>query len=208
MIFSEGTVYLGLNIGCGTAGTCYRPPYINLDIETKPQYMDSWKKKKESGPMRFMVADCTKLPFKDGVFNEIFAGHVLEHFNEGGIVSVLKEWYRVIKKGGRIKVCIPDFEFAVKIYLGQIQWKDYDPSGGLVLRKKGVIHGASGPILRNIYGHTQSDPTKGDHLMSFDFESLCWYMGRAGFKNMRRAKIHTVIYSRTGGSEVCVVAEK
>lgn len=61
-----------------------------------------------------LVADATKLPYEDETVDEIYAGHLLEHFalNE----YVLKEWYRVLKTGGKITITVPDVEKSLKLY--------------------------------------------------------------------------------------------
>lgn len=54
--------------------------------------------------------DAAALPHEDGSVDEVYACHVLEHFPATRTVDVLKEWCRVLKPGGRIKVAVPDLE--------------------------------------------------------------------------------------------------
>lgn len=54
--------------------------------------------------------DAAQLPYEDGTVDEIYACHVLEHFPQNEVVSVLKEWCRVLKPGGRVKVAVPDLD--------------------------------------------------------------------------------------------------
>lgn len=56
-------------------------------------------------------ADMHDLPFEDGFFDRIWASHVLEH--SAGPLVALREWYRVLKPGGRMLIWGPvgrDFE--------------------------------------------------------------------------------------------------
>lgn len=46
--------------------------------------------------------------FKDGELDFVIASHCLEHFPD--TKAVLREWYRVLKPGGIIAVCVPDGE--------------------------------------------------------------------------------------------------
>ena len=87
--------------------------------------------------------------FENNTFVELYASHVLEHFNYTGEVgSVLMEWKRVLKPGGRIYISVPNIEtvcrtfaepeihsFDVKfqlmrvIYGGQMDVYDYHKTG-------------------------------------------------------------------------------
>jgi predicted SAM-dependent methyltransferase len=61
--------------------------------------------------------DATKpLPFKDYNFNYVFAEHCIEHltYNEG--LCMLRECYRILKPGGRIRIATPSLETLVGLY--------------------------------------------------------------------------------------------
>ena len=92
-IMLEKEVVLGLNVGCGLGGTCFREPYINLDVD-RERHINSWKKKGKQLPINFIVGDALNLPFRDGIFDEVYASHVLEHFNWAFTLPVLREWKR------------------------------------------------------------------------------------------------------------------
>lgn len=55
-----------------------------------------------------MAADISqRLPFPDHYADEIHAIHVVEHFNRGKVVEILKEWKRVLKPGGKLAIEVP-----------------------------------------------------------------------------------------------------
>jgi predicted SAM-dependent methyltransferase len=59
-----------------------------------------------------------KLPmFQDNSANMIYASHILEHFRMDEVPIVLKEWYRILKPGGVLRVGVPDFDTIIKVYL-------------------------------------------------------------------------------------------
>lgn len=61
-------------------------------------------------------ADVSKLPLEDGTVDQIYASHVLEHFPHPRTNSVLAEWNRVLRKGGKAFISVPDFDAMVKLY--------------------------------------------------------------------------------------------
>lgn len=82
-----------LNIGCGRD---IKKDYINLDIIKLP-WID-------------VVADIEKpLPFRDNLFDEIYAEDVLEHIiNFNGLLS---ELHRISKSNGLIVIIVPHLSF-------------------------------------------------------------------------------------------------
>lgn len=55
------------------------------------------------------VADGAKLPYEDESLDYVFSSHTLEHIL--GTEEVLKEWLRVVKKGGYVIIVMPDKRF-------------------------------------------------------------------------------------------------
>ena len=94
----ESSKKTGLNIGCNEWRIESTPEmdWTNIDIDQNDKIKPD------------LVCDATKLPFEDNSFDEIYAGHILEHF--GRNENVLEEWVRVLKPGGKITVCVPDIE--------------------------------------------------------------------------------------------------
>ena len=100
---------------------------------------------------------------EDNSIDIIYACHVVEHFKRARLPDVLKEWYRVLKKEGKLRLAVPDFEAIVKVYN---KYKDLD----LVI---GPLYGGQN-YLYNI------------HYNTFDFDSLNGYLERAGFNQVNR----------------------
>jgi len=53
----------------------------------------------------------------DGQVEHIYACHLLEHFGRVKHVEVLREWRRVLKKGGTLRIAVPDFAACAKLYV-------------------------------------------------------------------------------------------
>lgn len=46
----------------------------------------------------------------------IYVSHVLEHVSHRELINVLKEWRRVLKCGGILRISVPDFDQIIDIY--------------------------------------------------------------------------------------------
>lgn len=57
------------------------------------------------------------IPFPDGSADYIYTSHFLEHFSKDDAETFLKECLRVLTKNGRIRICVPDLEYVVSVYL-------------------------------------------------------------------------------------------
>ena len=55
--------------------------------------------------------------YADGTVDEVRASHILEHFSFREQVDVLREWVRVLKPGGVLKLAVPDFKVIAQKYL-------------------------------------------------------------------------------------------
>lgn len=61
--------------------------------------------------------DATKrFPFEDGSFEYIFSEHQIEHLTYKEGLSMLRECYRILKTGGRIRIATPDLETLIGLY--------------------------------------------------------------------------------------------
>jgi len=85
-----------LNLCCGDD---VRPGYINIDIRrTRPNVL---------------VLDIERellRPFPDNSAEEIIARDCIEHISWRRVEDLLKDIYRVLKRGGRVYIQIPDLE--------------------------------------------------------------------------------------------------
>jgi predicted O-linked N-acetylglucosamine transferase (SPINDLY family)/predicted SAM-dependent methyltransferase len=115
------------------------------------------------------IADARDLSqFDDEVFSEIYASHVLEHFdyvNELG--DVLTEWNRVLMPGGKLYVSVPDMEKLAQLFL----------------MKKSLNIQERFHVMRMIFGgHTNGYEY---HKVGFNREILESYLQDSGFGNLK-----------------------
>lgn len=97
----------GIEIG-GAAHNPFHLDTINVD------YSDSMETEFKLGEIQLcgeampvdVVAEGDNLPFKDESYDFVISSHVIEHFFDP--VKAIKEWFRVIKKGGYIFIICPN----------------------------------------------------------------------------------------------------
>ena len=46
----------------------------------------------------------------------IYSSHSFEYFDRFEAVNVIKEWHRVLKKGGTLRLAVPDFDKLIEVY--------------------------------------------------------------------------------------------
>lgn len=136
-----------LHVGCGRV---YIPGFIHIDLMDYA-HIDYKRSVDDLGI------------FEDGSVDLIYACHVLEHFKRTDIGKVLKEWSRVLKPGGVLRVSVPGFEELVAIYQ---KYNDLS----LIL----------GPLVG---GQTY---LYNFHYMTFDFKSISMLLKEAGFSSVKR----------------------
>ena len=99
----------------------------------------------------------------DGSVDLLYASHVLEHFGRHEILKVLREWYRVLRFEGVLRVAVPDFGAVAQRYVRSNQIEE------LV----GLVCGG------------QRD-ARDYHKMIFDERSLSGLLRDIGFRSVHR----------------------
>ena len=64
------------------------------------------------------------LPIEDNSADFIYNEHFIEHLKFEGGEKAIKEFYRVLKKGGILRIATPDLDYLVEKYLND--WKNQD----------------------------------------------------------------------------------
>lgn len=135
------------------------PGFIHIDLDDHP-HLD----------YRHDIAD---LPmFSGNSVDLIYTSHSFEYFDRQEGASVLKEWCRVLRPGGTLRIAVPDFEAIVKVYLKYK--KD--------LEHKGIL----GPLFGRMAVKSGKKEKLIYHKTVYDFKSLKNMLQSVGFKNVRR----------------------
>lgn len=121
------------------------------------------------GPVVDHVGDARDLSrFPDDTFGELYASHVLEHFDYvEAIAQVLGEWHRVLAPRGTIYVSVPDLACLARLFVRE----------GLDVNRR--FH-----VMRMMFGgHTDEHDY---HLVGLDEEIARHYLTGAGFVSIER----------------------
>ena len=109
--------------------------------------------------------------FADNTFFEIYASHIVEHFDyQDELPSTLAEWNRVLEPGGRIFISVPDLEILANLFLLKTKLSVDDRF--LVMR---MIFG----------GHFDEYDY---HVVGLNEEFLTNYLHHSGYVKMKRVK--------------------
>jgi predicted SAM-dependent methyltransferase len=109
--------------------------------------------------------------FEAATFGELYASHVLEHFDyKAELPATLKEWHRVLTPGGMLHISVPDMDTLARLFLDRQRLSPDDRF--LVMR---MIFG--GHIDRYDY-----------HMVGLNEEFLRGFLLQAGFAQAARVE--------------------
>lgn len=152
-----------LNLGCGKD---IKIGYHNIDINP----VDN----------RIVKSDIINLPqYQNNSVDEVLLNQVLEHLNNRDLRPALKEWHRIIKKGGKIIITVPNIIGTVKSFLENRlntlgfskHYKNWSPEE-VVFQ---MIYGRA-----DIFG--DDEPEAQQHKTGFCYNRLKRFLEECGFK--------------------------
>lgn len=109
--------------------------------------------------------------FADATFGEIYASHVVEHFDyKFELAQALREWHRVLVPGGRVLISVPDIDVLARLFADR---------AGCTMEERFLL-------MRMMFGgHADAYD---HHQVGFNDEFLAWFLGATGFRGMRRVE--------------------
>ncbi len=142
-----------LHLGCGKRNF---PGFVNVDLADYP-HIDH----------RRSVEDLSN--FDDQSADLIYASHVLEYFSFSAVPKVLKEWRRVLKPGGQLKLAVPDFENLAKAYF-----------------KNGDVLSIQGPLYGFFEIKSAGENMVLNHKVAYDLRLLKKVLEENGFSGVKK----------------------
>ena len=97
-----------LNFGCGKR---FSKEWLNIDFHSENKYVKR-------------VNLLSGFPFPENSFKAVYSSHVLEHFNPTQGKFLIKESLRILKKGGVLRIVVPDLEGSCREYIKVLEMPD------------------------------------------------------------------------------------
>lgn len=137
-----------LHLGCGKR---FFPGFVHIDA-VDFSHVDH-------------VSTIDNLSFiQDDSVDLIYNCHVLEHFKRHDVLRVLKEWHRILKPGGTLRISVPDFAKLCDVYQ---QSKDLNLVVGALFGRQDYLYN----IHYNVFDYT----TLSNSLQEAGFINVCRY---------------------------------
>jgi predicted SAM-dependent methyltransferase len=110
--------------------------------------------------------DIFNLSYEDNSVDLIYTSHVIEYFDREEVKDVLKEWIRVLKPDGILRLAVPNFSQMAMLYTeGIIQLENI----------LGPLYGKMSMFNETIY-----------HKTAYDFTSLKLLLEELGMKGIQK----------------------
>lgn len=106
-----------LNIGCGVVPV---RGFVNIDKMFTREELLKMDGSTMEEDMEYVQVDATKLPFDDNSVDLIETSDMLEHIPYKQVPTVLGEMFRVLKKGGEVKIHTANFDELAKLWIERI----------------------------------------------------------------------------------------
>ena len=115
------------------------------------------------------------IPAEDDSLDLIYHCHMLEHISYKDGIEFIRECFRALKPGGKMRVVVPDLELWINAYVQNNKFfleeyrKVLDPE---------IYNTRASIFMGMLHNH--------DHKCGYDFESLEWLLKHIGFSNIVR----------------------
>ncbi len=162
-----------LQIGCG--GNILEG-WLNTDLnfeKNKVAHLDAGK----------------KFPLPDAIFDYIYSEHIFEHLSFTQGLNMLKECFRVLKPGGKLRLATPDMDFLIRLY--------NEPDKSI---HREYIKWSTNRYIQEISEYLDEEEYSAAFVMNnffrdwghevlYNYEGLEVVLKKAGFANIRKQEV-------------------
>tara|TARA_B110000438_G_C15482275_1_gene507818 strand:- start:66 stop:647 length:582 start_codon:yes stop_codon:yes gene_type:complete len=145
-----------LHLGCGKR---FLKDFIHIDID----YHDHIDYQQDIKSLKI---------FDDNTVDLIYSCGTFEYFDEFEAPIILKEWNRVLKPQGSIKLSVPDFDSIIKVY----------HSNGNNIKGEGIL----GPLFGRIDITVDNENKIMFHKTVYNYQSLSNLLISSNFENISK----------------------
>jgi predicted SAM-dependent methyltransferase len=142
-----------IHLGCWTRNI---PGFVNIDLVDLPHIHY-----KQNIDDLSLFSDCSA--------ELIYSSHNFEYFDRLEGEKVLKEWRRVLKPGGTLRIAVPDFDKLIEVY-----------------KTTSSIDKILGPLFGRMPINTEDGQKVLYHKTVYNYDSLKKMLEECGFINVRR----------------------
>lgn len=164
-----------------------------LQIGSSGRLLDGWLNTDLDGWPGVMAMDATKpFPFEDGTFDYVFAEHMIEHIPYENGRFMLTECFRVLRKGGKLRIAAPDLEKLAGLYanVGEQRYVDWFCQTFVPQDRPQTV----GSVLNAHF-------SMWGHQFLYDEALLSDAMARAGFTAIKRQEVGESAFDELRGIE-------
>jgi predicted SAM-dependent methyltransferase len=171
------------------AGHAVRKLHIGCSDNTLPGWLNSDLAPVEDGIIYLNAT--ASMPFEDCQFDRVFSEHMIEHVPYEGGASMLKECFRVLKPGGRVRISTPDLAFLVDLYRPgkSVLQEEYVAWSQSVIGVPPHLDGAGRSRGREVFVINNFFRAWG-HRFIYDEETLRTALEDAGFESVVRCALN------------------
>ncbi len=124
-----------------------------------------------------------RFPFPDASFDYVFAEHMIEHIDYAGGLAMLREAFRVLRPGGRIRIATPDLRVFARLLGENLSEDDRALLGYICEAWNAPGEPVSGVTAINTQMHAWG------HRFLYDEATLRGSFAAAGFADIRRVAV-------------------
>ena len=124
-----------------------------------------------------------RFPFDDCTFDYIFSEHLIEHLEYQSGIDMLREFFRILKPRGKIRIATPDLRFLIELYnpkKTELQERYISWTVDSFLSHSGVHQDVF--VINNFFRDW-------GHKFIYDFKTLQDAVSRSGFINVVRYNV-------------------
>ncbi len=119
------------------------------------------------------------IPLPNNHVELIFSRGTMEHLKYAELINCFIENYRILKKGGVVRMLVPDFDIMIKKYLNKkIENKQQKEMARWNMYERMPTDGVAETFINSVIYH--------DHYYLHNFDTLSKALKKCGFVNIRR----------------------